>query len=472
MDSSRVAAGLFCLLGATLSVIPLSSLAELPSRSLLSIGAEMAVPLLMSVVVFGYGVRLLFAEETGRPLHVVLWSTVSAALAVVFIGWVVLVQFVSEGVDPIHVIGYTVVAAAVAGLLIGRYDARSRRRRRDLQRERDRFSALFENVATPIAEVEMADGEVLARAVNPQFEATFGVDAAEAAGDRLGAHVRKPEDAEEVPLDDPLREDESRTYMVRRGAVDGMRDFRVYVVPESSGGTDERRGYCIFTDLTEQRRNRERLSVLNRVLRHDVRTAVNVIHGTAGRIADSVDDAAVRAWVETIRRRARKLASYGDRARYVQSVVEGDGETEPVDVAARVRDLLADLGDEYPHATVRATVPEEAHARALPTVGDAFREVLTNAVEHSDREAPRVEVDVTCCPEAVVVRVADDGPGLPEDERRLLHGEADVSQLTHSDGFGLWVTSWIVTGSGGTVSVSANRPRGTVVEIRLPRVED
>ncbi len=472
MDSSRAAAGLLCLLGATLAVIPLSSLAALPNRSLLSIGAEVAVPLALSVAVFGYGVRLFVSSDGRRALHVTLWSTVSAALAIVFIGWVVLVQSVSEGVDPAHIIGYTVIAAAVAGLLIGRYDVRSRRRRRDLQRERDRFSALFENVATPVAEVELVGDEVVARGVNPRFEATFGVDAADAAGDRLATHVRRPEDVEEVPLDDPLREDESRTYMVRRGTADGMRDFRVYVVPQSADEAGERRGYCIFTDLTEQRRNRERLGVLNRVLRHDVRTAVNVIHGTAGRIADSVDDADVREWVETIRRRASRLASYGDRARYVQSVVEGDDEAETVDVATQLRDLLSDIRDDHPNAVVRATVPDRVRVHALPSVRDALREVLTNAVEHSDRTTPRVEVDVTRRSDAVVVRIADDGPGLPENERRLLNGETDVSQLTHSDGFGLWVTSWIVTGSGGTVSVAANEPRGTVVEIRLPRAEE
>ena len=118
---------------------------------------------------------------------------------------------------------------------------------------------------------------------------------------------------------------------------------------------------------------------------------------------------------------------------------------------------------------------------ALPT---ALVELIENAVVHNDDPEPTVRVTADTGRanvandtgrfhprDPVVVRVADDGPGIPEDERTVVAGDADVSALTHSDGLGLWTAVRIVEAYGGTLEVDDREGGGTVVEGSLVREE-
>ena len=99
----------------------------------------------------------------------------------------------------------------------------------------------------------------------------------------------------------------------------------------------------------------------------------------------------------------------------------------------------------------------------------AIQELVENAIVHADGD-PSVSVSVTDRPEedVVEVTVADQGPGLPEMERSVLLRGAETP-LEHMEGLGLWFANWAVTASGGSVAVTDNEPRGTVVTITLPR---
>lgn len=66
-----------------------------------------------------------------------------------------------------------------------------------------------------------------------------------------------------------------------------------------------------------------------------------------------------------------------------------------------------------------------------------------------------------------LLRVADDGPGLPTMERLTLE-EGRETPLRHGQGLGLWLVNWVVTRAGGELSVGERDGGGTVVEVRLP----
>lgn len=65
--------------------------------------------------------------------------------------------------------------------------------------------------------------------------------------------------------------------------------------------------------------------------------------------------------------------------------------------------------------------------------------------------SPTVEVSVVDDP--LAVRVSDDGPGIPEHERRALSG-VEETPLQHGSGVGLWLVYWVVTQTGGDVAVA------------------
>lgn len=222
-----------------------------------------------------------------------------------------------------------------------------------------------------------------------------------------------------------------------------------------------------LADTREQtKRLNRQLSVLNRVLRHDIRNSANVIRGHADLLAEGTERSTEAA--ATVREQATELVELGERARDVERVMRSEGhEREAVDVVAAVEAQLERVREEYPAVDARGPDVEECRAHAHPRIESAIGNVVENAVEHNDRETPRVEVSVSRTEDdRVEVRIADDGPGIPESEVAVLERGYETP-LEHASGLGLWLVNWLVTASGGDVRFEENDPRGSVVRLRL-----
>lgn len=102
----------------------------------------------------------------------------------------------------------------------------------------------------------------------------------------------------------------------------------------------------------------------------------------------------------------------------------------------------------------------------------AVQQLFYNVVQHTNGDDPRAEVSVSTVDPAnssVQLTVADNGPGIPENE--LIHNDLQTeSQLRHSKGLGLWLVTWIVDRGNGTLNIETNPGEniGTVVQITLP----
>lgn len=234
----------------------------------------------------------------------------------------------------------------------------------------------------------------------------------------------------------------------------------------------ETRGHLVDERRTATRLS-GRLNVLNRVLRHDIRNKVNVIRGNADMVAAGSDQTETAA--ETIREQADELFRLSEYARELQALLGTDDvETEAVDVGTAVATKVMRLRRDHGYATIHTDVAGEAWAEANTFVDSAIENLLDNAVVHNDGTAPTVWVDVTTEERdgepVVSVRIADDGPGIPPDEVAVLRRGRETS-LEHTSGLGLWLVHWIVTESGGRVAFEERDPRGSVVEMILPRTD-
>jgi signal transduction histidine kinase len=214
-----------------------------------------------------------------------------------------------------------------------------------------------------------------------------------------------------------------------------------------------------------------RLAVLNRVLRHDLRSATTVIDGYASLVrgapadADGIDD-----HLRAIQQEANRMNELGEKARELGRLLDvGRERTVSVDLAELVDAAAASFRDEYPAANLAVRVPSGFEVRATPQLDVAVEELLTNAVEHHDGSSPSVTVSARSGPseDTAVLRIEDDGPGIPAEERTVLERE-DETQLEHLSGIGLWLVKWIVRESGGSMRFRHREPRGTIVELSLP----
>lgn len=223
---------------------------------------------------------------------------------------------------------------------------------------------------------------------------------------------------------------------------------------------------AIERDITDRKRDSQRLEVLNRVLRHNVRNAVTVVDGNARRIADQYDENGVQVLVDSITDRANELRSAVEKARTVERAIDSD-RTGAINVTTLFATVHDNVTERYPSADVTVDSPDDLWLTGNHMLEAALEEAVENAIEHGGEA---IELSGTPYHEQVRLTVTDNGPGVPDHEREVV-AAGEESDLHHGSGLGLWVMQWVVTSLGGDVTIENDEHGGTVVTFTLPRAE-
>ncbi|OYR38727.1 histidine kinase N-terminal 7TM domain-containing protein [Halorubrum sp. Hd13] len=334
--------------------------------------------------------------------------------------------------------------------------------RETLQR---RYRTLIEKSPNVVA-VCGTDG--LARYVSPSIERLLGHSPAEVEGRPIVDLVHPDDELEsQRAFERAFETDEPQPLDHRIAHADG--NWRRFETTVERLFDDTEEVVITATDVTESRRYEQRLQVLNRVLRHDLKNDTNVIGGYADLLRDHVDEDG-GDYLDIIDRKVETLTHLSDQAREIDVALHNEAEQTRIDLARLVERLSESLESSFPDATVRVSTPDAAVAHADELLESAVRNVLENAVVHNDRERPTVDVTVAAAGGGYRIEVADDGPGIPPVERAVF-SEARETALEHASGLGLWLVHWIVTGSGGELDIETRDPTGTVVRMRLPAAD-
>ncbi|WP_302082576.1 PAS domain S-box protein [Salinibaculum rarum] len=317
----------------------------------------------------------------------------------------------------------------------------------------------------------LTDSEGTIEYVNPAFEEVTGYSADAVLG-------RTPEILNSGEMRTELYEELWETitdgevwegYIVNRRASGDLYHAHETIAPITDDEGEITGFVAIQTDISE-RIERERLvDTLDRVLRHNLRNRLNVVeaHGTLIRTSDTADQS---EHVDKILKSVDRLLETSQKGRELITFLSQPARDQPLDAAAIARDAVAAAREHKDECTISTDLPAAAHVSAVPELGDAIEELVRNAIEHNDREHPTVSVQVVNEEETVEIHVADDGPGISKMERQILDETADVDQLYHGSGFGLWLVYWIVRQSHGSLDIADRPDRGTVVTLSFDRV--
>lgn len=209
------------------------------------------------------------------------------------------------------------------------------------------------------------------------------------------------------------------------------------------------------------------LSILHRLLRHNLRNNCTIIHGHVELLEDRLDDPTGDS-LETIKTEITDLVELSDKTHYLRELVLGSSPMEGVDLVEQVDEVIELMEGRYPDAAIEADLPPDLAGDVDPTLRRALIELVENAIEHTDRADPAVHVGLRRGPSGgFEVSVGDAGPGMPEMERDVLR-EGHETPMFHSQGLGLWIVRTVIDELDGTFEILDNEPRGTVVTISLP----
>ncbi|MFB6123607.1 MAG: PAS domain S-box protein [Haloferacaceae archaeon] len=237
-------------------------------------------------------------------------------------------------------------------------------------------------------------------------------------------------------------------------------------------GLEDRDGETVVAvvgrDISNRRAREQQLQVLDRVLRHNLHNDMTVILGRAELIRDHASGALAED-ADAIVDKCRRLLGTVDKEREIVDVILESSPLRTQDLVDTVLDVATDARKEHPEATIRLDVPDRARAAVGKHFWRALSELVENAIVHSDHESPTVDISLARRDDTVAVRVADEGPPIPDAEVDVLTGLGPVDPLYHGSGLGLWLVYWSVTHSRGTVSVERCEG-GNVVTVEVPAV--
>ncbi len=220
---------------------------------------------------------------------------------------------------------------------------------------------------------------------------------------------------------------------------------------------------------------------------HELRTPLASIRGYAElvqRLPEDLPDDAVRA-MGRVESEARRMTGLVEDMLLLARLDAGrDLDVGEVDLAALAVDAVADAHVAGPDHVWRLDLGEagddedDAGPPDALVLGDEhrLRQVLVNLLSNARVHTPAgttVVVSVAADGDAVVLRVRDDGPGIPEPLRsrlfeRFARGDASRNRAAGSTGLGLAIVHAVVAAHGGTIDVDGT-PGRTTFTVRLPR---
>jgi signal transduction histidine kinase len=212
---------------------------------------------------------------------------------------------------------------------------------------------------------------------------------------------------------------------------------------------DQRLGTVVsLREVTDRELRKERLAVLNRVLRHNLRNQLDVVNAQLEAIDDDHADAAIET--------TDRIARMSDRARTIDRLLSETRENVAIDVAELLRDTVV--------AYDSAVTVEAPDSLTITTDRAALEAAVESAIDNAVTHATNVTVSLQSTPNGCEIRVADDGPGIPESELSALEAGTETA-LQHGTGLGLWQLTWAARTLGGEVSFDTSE--GTTVTITV-----
>lgn len=293
-----------------------------------------------------------------------------------------------------------------------------------------------------------SDGETLTERTVATGELQVRAEAPADAGSLLDSTRTSPADVDSF-FGVPLRGDDT-SFGVLHLYVAGDPTGRELL---TSLGPSVGRQLQAFETAEQLERERGRLESTRSLLSHDLGNPLNIASGRV-ELARADDDT---AHLDSVDAALEQVDDLLDRGVRLVEVGQQPVETEWLSLAVLARDSWDDVGQDRGELTVEDATLSGERERVRMLLNELYR----NALDHG--EGPTT-VDIGPLSDTQGFYVADDGPGIPAEEREYVF-DAGYTTKPDREGLGLAVVTEIAGAHGWDVALEQSEPGGTRVEV-------
>jgi len=231
----------------------------------------------------------------------------------------------------------------------------------------------------------------------------------------------------------------------------------------------------VARDITKQKEHermleeqRDNLEILNKIIRHDIGNNLQFVVAYGDMLEDYVEKDG-EEFLEHIMSRGWEAVDITRTAGEVTDVLlSSETDQTPINLKHILIAQIDNLRENNERAlvSVEGTLPDVA-VLADEMLNSVFRNLLNNAVVHNDKETPKVIVSATANDHVVQVHIADNGPGIPDEQKDQIFEGGEKGLDSDGSGIGLYLVQTLVERYGGTVWIEDNEPEGSVFVVEL-----
>lgn len=217
---------------------------------------------------------------------------------------------------------------------------------------------------------------------------------------------------------------------------------------------------------------RDSLKLLNQTVRHDIRNDLQLVLAYA-EMLEGYGNEETERYRENIYKAAKEAVDITETARDVTDVMLQTGaDREPVNLRSQLLKEIEAIRSNYTGVVIDidGNIPD-VRVSAGPLLDAVFRNLLKNAIVHNDKDVAEITVSGLEDDGTVLIEVADNGPGVPEELKKSIFSEGEKGLGSGGTGLGLYLVQTLVNRYRGEVWVEDNDPNGAIFCIRLPLAE-
>jgi signal transduction histidine kinase len=220
---------------------------------------------------------------------------------------------------------------------------------------------------------------------------------------------------------------------------------------------------------TEAERSSQELEAMLLGLSHDLRSPAIAISGFASLLGQTDDPDARAEMIERIQSSTAYLNDLVDALLELSRIGRAQADVEPVDLTAVAELVGQRVGANHPQVTVWVEGPLPVVLINPARAEQLLDNLVGNAVKHGGREDLTVTISSRPVPGGIELTVADDGRGIPPEDRDLVFAlfQRGTSAGGRGSGLGLGMVRRIAEASGGSVRL-ADSDLGAAFVVELP----